>query len=195
MGDLLLLLMVAAAFGLGAIVIKGVDAFLGRAGLQASVCQEALPAPNPGPAPKKALPDNVLMLLTPKAGVACLQADNTLRQGLERMRAHGYTAVPVLRADGSYAGSVSEGDFLWHVLSHGAGGGMKGQEEYLVTDILRPGWNPPVRVDASLDALLKSALDQNFVPVTDDRGAFIGIVTRKDILHWAMERGKTPPPN
>ena len=193
MEDLLLLLMVAAAFGLGYRAIRGVDAFLGRAGLQTSVRGEALPAPAAEPLPAKALPENVLTLLTPKASVACLQAGNTLRQGLERMRAHGYTAVPVLREDGSYAGSVSEGDFLWHVLSHGAKGGMKGQEEYLVTDILRPGWNPPVRADASLDALLQSALEQNFVPDTDDRGAIIGIVTRKDILHWAVERGKKPP--
>ena len=142
------------------------------------------PAPEQSCSAKPIAP-NLLMFLTPKASVACLQADNTLRQGLEKMRAHGYTAVPVLRGDGSYAGSVSEGDFLWHILEHGAKGGLKAQESYLVEDIVRPGWNPPVRVDAPLEKLLQSALEQNFIPVVDDRDAFIGIVTRKDILSWA----------
>lgn len=54
------------------------------------------------------------------------------------------------------------------------------------------GWNPPVRVDAPLDALLQSALVHNFIPVVDDRGAFIGIVTRKDILQWAITRAGCP---
>ena len=33
-----------------------------------------------------------------------------------------------------------------------------------------------------LDELLLKVMDQNFVPVTDDRDAFMGIVTRRDVL-------------
>ena len=52
---------------------------------------------------------NVISLLTPKASVAWLYEDFTLRQGLEKLRHHGYTAIPVLARDGRYVGTVSEG--------------------------------------------------------------------------------------
>ena len=54
---------------------------------------------------------NVLMLLKPKSEVEYLIDTYTLRQGLEKMRAHGYTAIPVISKDGEYMGCVSEGDF------------------------------------------------------------------------------------
>ena len=43
---------------------------------------------------------NVLSLLMPKTLVAYIEEDDTIRQGLEKMRAHGYTAIPVLSKDG-----------------------------------------------------------------------------------------------
>ena len=61
---------------------------------------------------------NVLMLLKPKSEVEYLIDTYTLRQGLEKMRAHGYTAIPVISKDGEYMGCVSEGDFLWHIIDH-----------------------------------------------------------------------------
>ena len=51
---------------------------------------------------------NVITLLTPKAQVAYLYDDFTIRQGLEKLRIHGYTAIPVLNRDGIYIGTVSE---------------------------------------------------------------------------------------
>ena len=59
---------------------------------------------------------NVISLVTPKAQVAYLYDDFTIRQGLEKLRAHGYTAIPVLSREGQYLGTVSEGDFLWQIL-------------------------------------------------------------------------------
>ncbi len=37
----------------------------------------------------------------------------------------------------------------------------------------------PVHADSNMEDLLDRAIDQNFVPVVDDQGAFIGIITRK----------------
>ena len=37
---------------------------------------------------------------------------------------------------------------------------------------------------ADMDELLQLAMSQNFVPVVDDRGMFIGIVTRQDIMRY-----------
>lgn len=138
---------------------------------------------------------SVVFLLTVKAFVAYLDDNSTLRQGLEKMRYHGYTAMPVISQDGTYAGTVSEGDFLWHMIDSGMYA-MKSQEEYSIKDILRKGWNPAVKIDTTMDELLLRVMEQNFVPVIDDRGKFMGIITRKDIIKYyydllILKEGKT----
>lgn len=129
---------------------------------------------------------NIAYFLTPKNSVAYLYEDSTFRQGLEKMRRHGYSAIPVIARDGTYEGTVSEGDFLWHLLdmegAQDAGFTKKNTEKLRVQDILRGNTYPPVRITASMEQLLSNALNQNFIPVVDDLGKFIGIVTRKEIL-------------
>lgn len=137
---------------------------------------------------------NIAYLLTPKHCVAFLYDDNTLRQGLEKLRHHGRSAVPVINRKGQYVGTVSEGDFLWRLLpDEGAPRLCSGKElERLhVRDILRE--NPSVRITASLDELLDTIVRQNFVPVVDDLNSFIGIVTRQDIIRClAAEKNAHP---
>lgn len=127
------------------------------------------------------MPVNVISLLTPKAQVAYLYEDFTIRQGLEKLRAHGYTAIPVLARDGRYVGTVSEGDFLWHILD-GKDNSLRTQEKLPLRQVLRPGFNPAVRIDVTLSQLLDRSMQQSFIPVVDDRGAFVGIVTRQNII-------------
>lgn len=133
---------------------------------------------------------SIVFLLTVKAYVSYLDEHCTLRQGLEKMRYHGYSAMPVISEDGTYAGTVSEGDFLWHMIDSGMYA-MKSQEEYSIRDILRKGWNPAVKIDATMDELLLRVMEQNFVPVVDDRGKFMGIITRKDIIKYYYDLIKT----
>ena len=124
---------------------------------------------------------NVISLLTPKTNVAWLYEDWTIRQGLEKLRFHGYTAIPVLAKDGSHVGTVSEGDFLWCLLDQGSGD-IQTQEKQPLRRVIRPGFNPAVRIDVALEELVERALRQSFIPVVDDRGAFVGIVTRQNII-------------
>lgn len=124
---------------------------------------------------------NVISLLTPKTNVAWLYEDWTIRQGLEKLRFHGYTAIPVLAKDGSYVGTVSEGDFLWCLLDQGSGD-IQTQEKQPLRRVIRPSFNPAVRIDVALEELVERALRQSFIPVVDDRGAFVGIVTRQNII-------------
>ena len=124
---------------------------------------------------------NVISLLTPKAQVAYLYDDFTIRQGLEKLRVHGYTAIPVLARDGRYVGTVSEGDFLWHILDR-EDNSLRAQEKLPLLRVLRPGFNPAVRIDVTLTQLLERSMSQSFIPVVDDRGAFVGIVTRQNII-------------
>lgn len=127
-----------------------------------------------------------LSLLRIKSDVSYIYDDNTLRQGLEKMKIHGYTAIPVITRDGDYVGTISEGDFLWHIIKYGRGS-LKDQEEYSVRDIIRKDFMPPVKVSATAAELIDRATNQNFVPVVDDRNKFIGIVTRRDIIKYFVE--------
>ncbi len=42
-----------------------------------------------------------------------------------------------------------------------------------------------------LSQLFSEALNQNFVPIVDDRDMFIGIVTRKQVITFLMEHLKS----
>lgn len=145
---------------------------------------------------EKRMPVNIAYFLLPKSRVAFLYDDFTFRQGLEKMHHHGYTAIPVIDREGKYLGTVSEGDFLWKLLDkenpvEPQTFSMKDMESLHVQDILRPDSYPPVRITVTMDDLLSSAMQQNFIPVVDDFDSFIGIVTRKDIIRYFAER-KTP---
>ncbi len=126
---------------------------------------------------------NVLFFLKPKVSVAYIYDSSTVRQGLEKMKHYGYTAIPVIDRDGRYIGTVTEGDFLWKLTEENAWE-THAQERLNVRDIMQRSHNPPVNVNASLEDLLLQAMNQNFVPVVDDLGSFIGIVTRRDIMQY-----------
>jgi CBS domain-containing protein len=130
---------------------------------------------------------NILYLLRIKNEVKYIYDTNTLRQGIEKMRNHGYTAIPVISESGDYIGTISEGDFLWHILRYGEGS-LKAQEDFLIRDIVRDDFMPAVRVTATAEELVERAMNQNFVPVVDDRNKFIGIVTRRDIIKYFIEK-------
>jgi CBS domain-containing protein len=124
---------------------------------------------------------NILFFLKPKNDIAYINDNFTLRQALEKMKHYGYAAIPIIDAEGKYAGTLSEGDLLWAILGRRAYEHSE-QEQICVMDILLGRLYAPVNVNASIEDLLLMAMNQNFVPVTDDRGLFIGIVTRRDIM-------------
>ena len=111
---------------------------------------------------------NVIMLLKQKDTIKYIYDKNTLRQGIEKLRAHSYTAIPVISKDGKYVGTVSEGDFLYYILDK-QNNNLKEQEKHFVSDIIRKDFNPAVNIEVTMDELLDRALKQNFVPVTDGR--------------------------
>ena len=127
---------------------------------------------------------NIAYFLLPKSRIAYLYDDFTFRQGLEKMRNRGYTAIPVITRDGRYVGTVSEGDFLWRLLDTNDPT-MRKAEELRVRDIIGNKY-PAVRITVTMDTLLESAMNQNFIPVIDDLDRFIGIVTRRE--NWAPMR-------
>ncbi len=141
---------------------------------------------------------NIAYFLIPKSETAYLYDDYTLRQALEKMRARGYTRIPVISRDGKYINVVAEGDFLWFMLDRGGetGVSMFSAESFKLKDVLSRERERPyrsVRITAARDELIRLAMNQNFVPVTDDEGYYIGIVTRRNILrHFAGEAAGGP---
>ena len=129
---------------------------------------------------------NIMRFLTPKSKVAYLDSAATVRNGFEKMTYHKYRAIPVVSSDGIYVGTVTEGDLLRSMLNHG-GNDMREHEKVCIKDVVREGWNPAVSITCTVDQLFHRVSEQNFVPVVDDRGVFIGIVTRKAVITFLCE--------
>ena len=131
--------------------------------------------------------NNILFFLTPKAMCAFLHDDYTIRQALERMESAGYAALPILNKYGEYRGTLTEGDLLW-ALKNMCYMDIRQAEARRIMEISRRKDNVPVRVTTPMRDLIDRATHQNFVPVVDDKGAFIGIITRKAIIKYCQER-------
>jgi CBS domain-containing protein len=128
---------------------------------------------------------NLAMFLTPLASVASVPARMAVRLALDEMDSLGYSAVPVVDADGSYLGTLTEGDLLRFVRSG------EDVEASMVMDVpLRH----DVRVASVLDpieSVVERAADQNFVPVVDSRGVLMGIVTRRTLIRHLWDASAT----
>lgn len=129
---------------------------------------------------------NLAKLMIPKVFTALLNTNNTVRQGLEVFRQHGYTAVPVLDEKGRYVGCVTEGDFLRHLLQTGTTD-MKAHERCRISSIIRREFCPALGIDAEEAAVHEAMMNQNFAPIVDDRGALCGILTRKKYMEYLAE--------
>lgn len=126
---------------------------------------------------------NILFFLTPKSEVAFIYDNESLRQALEKMEHHKFSAVPMINRQGKYIGTITEGDMLWGIKNQYSLS-LKEAESIPVTSITRRLDNRPVSADAAMEDLIDKALNQNFVPVVDDQKNFIGIITRKDIIKY-----------
>ena len=118
---------------------------------------------------------------------AYLYDDYTIRQALEKMESAGYAALPILNRRGEYRGTLREGDVLW-AMKNMCYMDMRQAEAHRIMEISRRKDHIPVRVTTSMHDLIDRASNQNFVPVVDDYGAFIGLITRKAIISYCRER-------
>ncbi len=127
---------------------------------------------------------NILFFLIPKQRLEFLYDNYSMRQALEKMRVTSYTALPVVsKKDGTYVGTVSEGDLLWHILDHNYFN-IKDLEDVDLVDIIDRSKYPRVKIGARIEDLVHLILAQNFVPVVDDRDIFMGIVTRRSVIDY-----------
>lgn len=135
---------------------------------------------------------NVAFFLRPKFNVTYIYENDSIRAGLEKMKYHGYTAIPVINDKNEYVGTVSEGDFLWYLVDEHKENlqkvDLRSVEDKKIKDILKKDRDPSIGITVSVEELLTRAMKQNFVPVVDDSGIFIGIVTRKSIIEYFVKK-------
>lgn len=126
---------------------------------------------------------NILLFLTPKKDVAYLYDDYTIRQAIEKMEFHRYSAIPIIDRNGNYIGTLTEGDLLWYIKNYHNLDIHSAEEEKMIK-IPRHHDNIAVPATSELSEVIQAAMEQNFVPVVDDNNIFIGIITRKNIFNF-----------
>lgn len=130
---------------------------------------------------------NILFFLTPKDEVAFIYDDYTVRQAIEKMKHYKYTAIPMISRDGKYVGTVTEGDFL-RLLTEQTNLCVRDIEHISVSKMKRSVNHQSSNVTSNIEDMFTIAMNQNFVPITDDQHVFIGIVTRKDIMQYFYKK-------
>ena len=129
---------------------------------------------------------NIAFFLTPKKEIVTLNNKMTIRQAMEVMEYHRYSAVPVIDKLGKYVYTLSEGDILWH-LKHKEGLMFRDTEKEGIDNIQRNREIKAVDINADIESLIDLSITQGFVPVKDDQDVFIGIIKRSDILNYGLK--------
>ncbi|MFS1512886.1 CBS domain-containing protein [Chengkuizengella sp. SCS-71B] len=133
---------------------------------------------------------NVAFFLTPKSEVIYLNESWSMRQVLEKMRHYRYATVPIIDDQGKYIGTISEGDLLWQ-MHEMIGESIDNYSKIKLNDIPLYNSYKSIHVRGEIEDLIDLTIRQNFVPIIDDLEHFIGIVTRKDIIHHLNSKLKT----
>lgn len=100
-----------------------------------------------------------------------------------------FSCIPLLSLDGKYTGTISEGDLLWGMKTLNVPD-LKTAEGISIMAVPRRATYKAVHADSNMEDLLDKAINQNYVPVVDDQGYFIGIITRKEIIKYCYKELK-----
>ena len=130
---------------------------------------------------------NILFFLTPKVDVAYVYSSDTIGEAIEKMLKYRFTTVPVLNElTGRYEGTLANDDLL-RELYRNPSLTMAAAADRPLSSMPRRRDYIAVCADANMKDLLRSASSQNFVPVVDDTGAFIGIITRREVIKYLKD--------
>ena len=127
--------------------------------------------------------------MIPKSLVEYITLDSSVRQALEKMHFHRYTAIPVLDSNGKYVGTLRNDDFFDYFLKNGNFDKVMA-EEVPISEILNPSYSKPVLHNTTMKVLIENVKEHNFVPIVDDIGCFIGIILRREILNYLLKHYK-----
>ena len=130
---------------------------------------------------------NIMSFLTPKDETYYIDADSTIRQALEKFDYHKFSVVPLVDAEGKYCGTVSEGDIL-RLIKRNCNFNVDLAEDVKILDIEKYRPYKALDITCNINDVLELSLQQNFIPMVDGRGMYIGIIKRKEILTFLMDK-------
>ncbi len=126
---------------------------------------------------------NLFTFLTPKSQTFYLNHKSTIRQVLEKLDSHKFSVVPLVDEEGKFVSTISEGDILRYI-KNVKNFNISMAESECIANIEKYRPYAPFAINMELKELFRLSLEQNFVPVVDDRGIYIGIVKRKSIINY-----------
>lgn len=129
---------------------------------------------------------NIAFFLTPKQEILYETEDATMKEVVDKMEFSTFTAIPLIDNNGKYIGAITEGDLLWK-LKNTPGLTIDDTPMVSIRDINRYTKSQTVSINANIEDLIELAKSQNFIPVEDDEGIFIGIIKRSDIINYCSK--------
>lgn len=130
---------------------------------------------------------NLLFFLTPKDQTSYIEEDCTIRQALEKMDYHKFTTIPVIDAEGHYVSTLSEGDIL-RLIKNDCNFDLKTAEDTRLVDVARYRSYKALDINCKVEEVIEMSRNQNFIPMVDDRGMYIGMIKRKDVIDYIYKR-------
>ena len=129
---------------------------------------------------------NILRFVIPKSLVEYVTDDSSVRQALEKMLFHRYSAMPVIDSEGKFIGTLRSDDIFKHFMKSGRFDKLAA-EDIPVTEIMDKRSSKPLYHNATITDLIEEVKEHNFVPVVDDRGCFIGLILRRDVMNFLLK--------
>lgn len=133
---------------------------------------------------------NILRFLVPKSSVEYISSEATVRQAYEKMRYHSYVAIPVLDNDGLYVGTLRRDDIYKYFFDRGKID-FRTAEKDGIKELIDSDYSKPLYHNSDIQDMIEGVHEHNFIPVVDDRGCFIGIVLRRDVLDFLFKQYKS----
>ncbi|MFF3021289.1 CBS domain-containing protein [Gottfriedia sp. NPDC057948] len=130
---------------------------------------------------------NIAFFFTPKNELVYMNINSTMRQALEKMEHHRFTAIPLVDDNGKYVGTLTEGDLLWK-LKNTESLSFSNTGKINLNEISLHHVYAPVSINAQIEDLFTRAVNQNFIPVIDDHEVFIGMVKRREIIEYCSKK-------
>ena len=132
---------------------------------------------------------NIFPYITPKNNIYYIVDNLSVRQAIEKFDFYKFSVVPVIDENGKYINSISEGDLLCFIKNNNPIS-LKDLEKIPLFEVPRYRTYECLSISSTFDEILNLSLNQNFIPIIDDRGMFIGIIKSKDIIKHLLELTK-----
>lgn len=132
---------------------------------------------------------NIISLLTPKEETFYLHVNSTIRQILEKFDYHKFSVVPLIDDEGHFISTISEGDILRYI-KNDYNFNIKIAETKMASDVEKYRTYKALTISSSIKDVIAILFEQNFIPIIDDRGMYIGIIKRKSVLEYLTKLKK-----